>query len=264
MREALFRRLREWGSTTDLDHVAQRQPFFLEAISELLRLAGDPDWRQYTASSVSFSEGVPIKVGIRLPRTPALFERKHKHRKYPDADTPLDDDLRENYPGARDNPDRLDEQLAKEMGLGAMVAYDLDQARALHGDTLSVASLGAVPKPDGSLRVVHDGSNGQHINDCIRVRDAQRYPTGGDLQTALEILPFAYFSLSGDISRAHRLCRVREEDWPRQACRGSDPQKVYYNCVGTFGIASASYWWYRLMSGLGRFVYYCLQRDRRS
>ena len=47
------------------------------------------------------------------------------------------------------------------------------------------------------------------------------------LQTALEILPFAYFSLSGDISRAHRLCRVREEDWPRQACRGSDTQKVY-------------------------------------
>ena len=261
VREALFRRLREWGSTTGLDHVAPRQPFFLEAISELLRLAGDPDWRQYTASSISFSEGVPIGVGVRLPRTPALFERKHKQRKYPDADIPLDDDLRENYPGARDNPGRLDEQLAKELSLGAMVVFDLDRARALHGDTLSVASLGAVPKPDGSLRVVHDGSNGQHINDCIRVRDSQRYPTGGDLQTALEILPFAYFSLSGDISRAHRLCRVREEDWPRQACRGSDPQKVYYNCVGTFGIASASYWWYRLMSGLGRLVYYCLQRD---
>ena len=115
------------------------------------------------------------------------------------------DDLRENYPGARDNPDRLDEQLAKEMSLGAMVVFDLDQARALHGDTLSVASLGAVPKPDGSLRVVHDGSNGQHINDCIRFATRSGTRRAATSRRLSRFFPSHTFLSAVNISRAHRL-----------------------------------------------------------
>ena len=111
------------------------------------------------------------------------------------------------------------------------------------------------------MRVVHDATHGLHVNDRIRVRDAQTYPTGADLKVALEHLPGAYFSLSGDIARAHRLVRVRRQDWCRQACRSTATSMIFLNTVGTFGLASASYWWFRLMSGLGRLLYYSHGRD---
>ena len=259
-RDLLFNRLREAGSAAELDKVAERQPFYLEAVSELLRLAGDPDWRRYTTSTWSFSKGVPLGVDVRLPRTPALFPRKCKHRIYPEADV-FDGELRDNYSSARESAEQIERQFQQEIELGAMVRYDLDQARAEFGDELVVASLGAVPKADQSVRVVHDATHGLHVNDRIRVRDAQTYPTGADLRVALEQLPGAYFSLSGDIARAHRLVKVRRQDWARQARRAAATSMIFLNTVGTFGLASASYWWFRLMSGLGRLLCYCHGRD---
>ena len=130
----------------------------------------------------------------------------------------------------------------------------LEKARQLYGDQLSVASY-------GSVRVVHDATHGQHVNDVIRVRDGQSYPSGADLEEALHSLPFATFSLSGDVSRAHRLAKVREADWARQGCRARRHGDVFLNTVGTFGVSSASYWWFRLMAGLGRLLYYCHGKD---
>ena len=37
-----------------------------------------PDWRIFHESSGSFSKGSVIGVGVRMPRTPAVFERKVK------------------------------------------------------------------------------------------------------------------------------------------------------------------------------------------
>ena len=153
------------------------------------------------------------------------------------------------------------EQFRKEVALGAMVEMTLEDALAEFGGALSVASLGAIPKSDDTVRVVHDGTHGQHVNDRIKVRDAQNTPTGGDLSMALEDLPGAYFSISGDISRAHRLVLIRKVDWARQACRARRGGQLFLNAVGTFGIVSASYWWHRLFSGLGRLLYYAHGKD---
>ena len=142
-----------------------------------------------------------------------------------------------------------------------MIEMPLEEAKSRYGDSLSIASLGAIPKADDSVRVVHDGSNGQRVNDQIKVRDEQSTPTGADLSAALEELPGAYFSITGDISRAHRLVLVRAADWARQACRAYRKDRVYLNAVGTFGIVSASYWWHRLFSGLGRLLYYAHGQD---
>ena len=154
-------RVIRWGTST------------LCRIYELLRLAGDPDWRRYTTSTWSFSKGVPLGVDVRLPRTPALFPRKCKHRIYPEADHVFDGELRDNYSSARESAEQIERQFQQEIELGAMVRYDLDQARAEFGDELVVASLGAAPKADQSVRVVHDATHGLHVNDRIRVRDAQ-------------------------------------------------------------------------------------------
>ena len=64
------------------------------------------------------------------------------------------------------------------------------------------------------------------------------------------------FLLMGDVSKAHRRVKVRKQDWGYQACR-LHPGRVWLNCVGTYGISSAGYWWGRLAAGaLVRLFYY--------
>ena len=71
------------------------------------------------------------------------------------------------------------------------------------------------------------------------------------------------FSLSADIASAHRLVKIRKRDWPLLACKARTEDKtVWINCVGTFGISSASYWWTRLFAGIGRLVSYVMQQLR--
>ena len=260
-RELVFATIREQGSTAPLETIPERQPFYLHAISEVLRFADDPDWRQYTESTHSFANGVPLGVDFRMPRCPALFERKRRHRDFKGLGAHECEELRDNYRSADGFEDKIESQFDKEIGLGAMVRMELSEAQQRFGRDLSIASLGCIPKADGSVRVLHDATHGQHVNDSIRVRDGQAYPSGVDLEETLHSLPYAIFSLSGDISRAHRLSKVREQDWHRQACRARKRGSVYLNTVGTFGVSSASYWWYRLMSGLGRFLYYCHGKD---
>jgi len=211
-RHLVFGVLRDQGSTAPLELVPERQPFHLHAISELLRLADDPDWRQYTESKHSFANGVPLGVDHRMPRNPALFERKRRHRDFTGLGAHECEELRDNYRSVDGFEAKVEQQFEKEIALGAMVKMDLREAQELFGDRLSIASLGCIPKTDGSVRVVHDGTHGQHVNDSIRVRDGQAYPSGADLEATLHSLPYATFSLSGDISRAHRLSKVREQD----------------------------------------------------
>ncbi|CAE7940965.1 unnamed protein product, partial [Symbiodinium necroappetens] len=126
-RHLVFGVLRDQGSTAPLELVPERQPFYLHAISELLRMADGPDWRQYTESKHSFANGVPLGVD--------------RHRDF-----------------------TVEQQFEKEIALGAMVKMDLREAQELFGDRLSIATLHS--------------------------------------------LPYATFSLSGDISRAHRLSKA--------------------------------------------------------
>eukprot|EP00438_Fugacium_kawagutii_P036576 Skav211973 [mRNA] locus=scaffold1330:10293:11657:+ [translate_table: standard] len=56
-------------------------------------------------------------------------------------------------------------------------------------------------------------------------------------------------SLVYDIKKAHELIPVREEDWALQAFRLPGERRddgVYVHTRGTFGIASAAYWWQRV------------------
>ena len=127
---------------------------------------------------------------------------------------------------------------------------------------ISVASLGAVEKKDGSFRVIHDATHGLAINSRIKVQDQIRSPMAGDLKRAMQVLPGACFVLSGDVARAHRLVKVARCDWRHQCCRTfiKAPEALWVNCVGSFGVASAAYHWHRLMAGLGRSAFYVLGR----
>ena len=67
----------------------------------------------------------------------------------------------------------------------------------------------------------------------------------------------APFAVSADFKAAHRLVKVRREDWGLLACRSdSSSTTVWLNTVGAFGVSSAPYWWCRLFSCVGRYVGY--------
>jgi hypothetical protein len=113
--------------------------------------------------------------------------------------------------------------------------------------------------------LIHDGTNGLNINSLIRQRDQLRGPTAPDAKRYLraqEAQKAPAFGLTADIDGAHRIIQVREEDWPHQACQVRPGGNVYLNKVGTFGIATAAYWWGRIMAAMGRLIHYaCLTDD---
>jgi hypothetical protein len=67
--------------------------------------------------------------------------------------------------------------------------------------------------------------------------------------------------LKGDVSKAHRRVRVIRKDWGAQACSLEEGEEVWINTVGTFGLASAGYYWGRLIAAVGRIPHYIL-KDR--
>ena len=60
-----------------------------------------------------------VGVGAKLPRVPAVFERKEKWRRY--AEESLDAQTRENYISATQQANVVQEQFLAEAELGAMV-----------------------------------------------------------------------------------------------------------------------------------------------
>ena len=94
-------------SRARLAEVPEFQPFLLFLLEALLRLGNDPDWKIIASASASFVTGVPIGVDRRMPRTPAVYERKRRWR-------PLDESIfvghKDNYSSAVDAADQLETQ----------------------------------------------------------------------------------------------------------------------------------------------------------
>ena len=229
------------------------QPLLLQALEEHLRLAGDPDHRVFHSSSVSFAKGVTLGVRGRMPRVPAVFERRTRWRKYEAQEEAPHD--KENYTSARCQLSQIEAQFREEAELGAMREVDEADARAEFGDDLLIAAIGAIDKGDTTFRVIHDGTHDVGVNPRIRARDQHRYPGAGELRRVGQLSEGRglVFGLVGDVSRAHRLPRVMRREWGLQACQ-LRPGKVWLNEVGTFGVGSAGYHWARESAGVSRAV----------
>eukprot|EP00974_Lingulodinium_polyedra_P091413 8861582-Lingulodinium_polyedra.AAC.1 len=148
------------------------------------------------------------------------------------------------------------------------------EARRRWGRRLVVAALGAVEKnPDkDEWRVVYDATNGVRLNHRIRVRDQVRCPTWPDVCRLLEAVRedgrAVHFGITFDVAKAHRRIPIREADWGFLACRAeagrgepAEEEELYINRVGTFGVASAAYWWARLGALILRLLYAVLGPD---
>ena len=233
---------------------AEGQELRLELIAAILKRAGDPDWEYFH----DLGEGVNLGVDQVLPRAAEVFEEKVKW-KLDEVDGPGVHE-QGNYGTFHAHKEAVRELFKKEAELGWMVEMTDGEAAKEFGDNLFVAGLAVVQEP-GKIRVVHDGSNGVHVNHRIRLLDQVRSPSAGELRIILKKAATEdskMFVLAGDVSKAHRRIKVRRKDWGFQACR-LEPGKVWLNCVGTYGMTPAGYYWARAAAGgMVRLAHYLL------
>ena len=134
----------------------------------------------------------------------------------------------------------------------------LAEDRERYGPSLKVASLAAVPKDPAwdQVRVVHDATHGVEVNHQIRLVNQMRFPLFDDLEaTMAQFLSEAdgrKLVMAFDYKGAHRLVPIHEDDWGKQAFRLDQEDEIFLNTVGTFGVASAAFWWFRLAATLQR------------
>jgi len=239
-----------------------RQPFFLYLLAESLRELDDPDWEILVQGEECFAKGVPLGVETELPRTPQVFRRREKFRQLDITDFQPD---MKNYATAELSSEELEAHFRKDELLGRMLPTTLAEAKMEYGEeAVLIAAMGAIQKPDGSVRPLHDGTHGIGLNNKIKILDRLEVPGPEEI---IELVALAAesreaaFCLSADISQAHRCVLIRKADWARLACRSkSDSRTLWLNCVGTFGVSSAAYWWTRLFACVGRWVLRILDR----
>jgi len=247
----------------------QEQPIDLPLLQALLAEAADPDY----AILDRYMMGVRIGVGVVLPRTPAVYEARTKWR-LPEQEL-LPDDVpeegvfgawRANYTSAKLLQPQVVKELESLYQRGLALKLPEHAAKARYGEELVVASLGALQKrveDDGTIviRILYDGTHGVPVNGRIKVRDQERFPAAPDLKRQLReqaASGLPAFGLTVDVKDAHRCVAVAPEDWHLQAAQVAPGAPVYLFKRGTFGVASASYWWGRLAAGIGRLLHYVL------
>eukprot|EP00435_Cladocopium_sp_Y103_P065101 s792_g27.t1 len=164
-----------------------------------------------------------------------------------------------NYATAEMSADQLEEHFRKDEVLGRMIPTTLPEAKQEYGeDAVLVAAMGAIQKPDNTIRPLHDDTHGINLNNKIRILDRLEVPGPEEVVELVAMASEsreAAFCISADIKQAHRCVLIRKADWGRLACRSSsDSRTLWLNCVGTFGVSSAAMWWTRLFGCVGRWV----------
>eukprot|EP00435_Cladocopium_sp_Y103_P025990 s72_g6.t1 len=245
------------GDPADAAIVDEGQPFFLRALSQWLKRFEDPDASWLVDEEDSFATGVCLGVTKPLPRSPQIFPPKLKHRKLDDTEFMP---IAENYSSAQMSVKELEEKFREEEALGRMHPSKLGVLREQFGDSLRVASMAAIAKPDGSVRPLDDATHSVMVNHSIVYQDKIDCPGPAEISSIVREATEtreAPFCVSADIKAAHRLVKIRSCDWGYMCCRAdSNSDVVWVNHTGTFGISSAPYWWAKIAGLIGRFVGY--------
>ena len=218
----------------------------------------DPDWRVYFAAPAeNFWDGVSVGPGAKMPRTPSVFEKKIRFRKYDETEFAPDVANYKSAAGAELSA-ILEKQFQEEALLGFMYKSTLS-AVSRNFKEVRVAAQGAIEKGDDTWRVLHDGTHGVRINNETVIRDQLRMPSAGDqrivMQESAEYDEGPHFTIRFDVSKAHRRFLHRPSELGLLCCRSNENlEEVWVNRVGTFGLTCASYWWGRLAAGIVRLV----------
>ena len=167
-----------------------------------------------------------------------------------------------NYPSAEEHLSHLRSHLEQEVSEGLMEKLQEEDFERVFGEHRAVAALAVLVEDEtvGKKRVIHDATHGVCVNHRIRCRDKVRMPGPREKRTLLEEFHEkreAVLSMVGDFEKAHRRFLYRPSERGYLACKASEEDSyVYVNRVGTFGVASAPYWWSRISACLIRLARY--------
>ena len=118
-----------------------------------------------------------------------------------------------------------------------------------------------------TVRVLFDGTHGLCVNSRTRLRDQERALVAADLLRAMREkanMDEMTFALSADVAEAHRQVPAHPDDWHFLVCQVVPGAEVFVNTVGTFGMASASYYWSRVGGAVGTLSQYLAGYDATS
>lgn len=82
-----------------------------------------------------------------------------------------------------------------------------------------------------------------HVDHHIKVLDRVQLPLAADIKRVIRAQAGKSIRITVEVKEAHRAVQVREEDWPLFGCTAGQEEAIYINTCGTYGIASAAYWW---------------------
>ncbi|CAL1141183.1 unnamed protein product [Cladocopium goreaui] len=187
---------------------AEGQPFFLDLMAQTLKIQEDPDHEILVADRDSFSSGVPVGYEEPIPPAPDVFRARLKQSNL-DSSEYMEE--ARNYKSAVENKEGLESKFREDEAQGMMFPTTMGVLKERYpGKPILVAAMGAIKKPDGS------------------VRDTMK----------------AFFTVSADIKAAHRLvARLLLDRWILQLVYVDDLHVV---CVGeqkfeTLWMAIAAY-----------------------
>ena len=258
--EALDKLRKRWAALLPVPssavQKAEGQPFLLDLMAQTLKIQGDPDSEILVASKDSFTTGVPVGYEEPIPPAPEVFRTRTKQSNL-DASEYMEE--ARNYKSAVENQEGLESKFREDEAQGMMYPTTMGVLRERYpGKPILVAAMGAIKKPDGSVRPIHDGTHFVQVNNGIQFTDKLDYPGPPDVAGAVRAARDthdSFFTVSADIKAAHRLVKIRESDWRLLVCKSnSDSNVCWVNKVGTFGVSSAPYWWSRLFGLAGRLV----------
>ena len=180
------------------------QLFEVRLIQALLSAFADPDAYMCSWWAKGAWMGSPSRT---LPRAPAIFDRKLKWSNIEPVDE-LHQGWQANYPSIEEHASIVQEQFEQEEREGLMVETTVGQALSRYGDSLNIASTGAIAKKGctDEVRIIYDGSHGLDLNPGIRVRDQIRFPTAADCKRLLS---------SPSPNQDWAICRMRF--WPNRS-----------------------------------------------
>ena len=230
-----------------------------------LRIADDPE-----IGLGDYSQGVRVGPGTRMPRLPAFFRPKKKWRlasqvdplDYLEGSTDSTTVWRMNYWTLQPLEQQVLDVVHYQATRSQVLVLSEMEAKLRYPD-LVIASLGAQrkEKPGGKItaRVLFDGTHGLSVNSRTRIRDQERAPNAADLKRTMREkakVDELTFALSADVTEAHRQVPIHPDDWHLLGCQVIPGGDVFVNTVGTFGVASVSYYWSRVAAAVGRLAQY--------
>ena len=246
------------------------QPFYLHLLHMLAVHCEDLD----ADYPLQLQEGVNLGVDAPLLPDPGVWPTKEELGEMPKDLDPCPPQAEVNYPSAAKFEDNIEATFKEEKDLGMVQGpFTPAQAAEFCGCDISELIIGALAAIDegDKIRTIFDASI-TWVNDWIRLnsfhkttapglhdllwarmRCQQRGPSVASGTDRGSPKAARYTLFKSDISKAHRRIKIRKADWKYMIAEIKG--QLWVNMVGTYGVASAQYYWGRMASLITRLLY---------